>query len=247
MPWTSANCVTAPGGVDFGAVAIAGLYENLWGRLLGDQPATKVSITYPADGQTEIPSTGWVANFGPGSHPNRGPATNRIAAVLTYSRPYVASASDPTTHIPQELPAGAMTLTDTGTGQPVALMAGYPKSVPYGADAGEHMIAIQPAGDLTVCTTYEVAVTDALVDADLEPVTPMSWRFTTDGCPPPSSSTTTTSTSTTSTSTTSTSTTTTVVDPADSTTSSTAASAVRAVSASAAPAAAVQAIPTFTG
>lgn len=247
MPWTSANFVTAPGGVDFGAVAIAALYENLWGRLLGDQPPTKVSITYPADGQRDIPSTGWVADFGPGSHPNRGNATNRIAAVLSYSRPYVADASDPTTHIPQQLPDGAMTLTDTTTGLPVPLMGGYPRSVPYGADAGEHMIAIQPAGDLAVCTTYEVAVTGALVDADLEPVTPMSWRFTTDGCPPPTSSTTTTSTSTsTSTSSaTSTSTSTTVTDPTSST-SSTTSVAVRSTVA-AAPAAAVRATPRLTG
>lgn len=195
MPWTSANYRTAPGGVEFGAVAIAALYENLWGRLLGDQPPTEVSITYPADGQTDIPATGWVANFGPGSHPNRGPATNRIAAVLTYSRPYVASAADPTSHIPQQLPDGAMTLTDTSTGLPVPTMAGFPRSVPYGPDAGEHMIAIQPAGDLAACTTYEVAVTEALLDADLEPVTPMTWRFTTDGeCPEPTTTTTSTTT-----------------------------------------------------
>jgi hypothetical protein len=217
MPWTSANFVTAPGGVDWAAVAIAGVYETLWGRLLGEQPATEVSITYPADGQTDIPSTGWVANFGPGSHPDRGPATNRIAAVLTYSRPYVADASDPTTHVPQELPAGAMTLTDTSTGLPVPLMAGYPRSVPYGADAGEHMIAIQPAGDLGICTTFEVTVTEALVDANLDPVVPMSWRFTTDGdCPPPTTTTTTTTTP--STTTTSTSTVTTTVIPSTTTT-----------------------------
>ena len=247
MPWTSDNYITAPGGVDFAAVAIAALYENLWGQLLGDQPATKVSITYPADGQTDIPSTGWVANFGPGSHPDRGPATNRIAAVLSYSRPYVANAADTTTHIPQQLPDGAMTLTDTETGLPVPLMGGYPKSVPYGADAGEHMIALQPAGDLAACTTYEVAVTEALLDADLEPVTPMTWRFTTDGdCPPPTTTSTTTSTTIPSSTTTSTSiaptTSTTAVDPTTTT------AAVRSATAAAAsPAAAVRAAPRFTG
>ena len=260
MPWTSDNYVTAPGGVDFAATAIAALYENLWGQLLGEQPATEVSITYPADGQTDIPSSGWVANFGPGSHPDRGPATNRIAAVLSYSRPYVASAADTTTDIPQQLPDGAMTLTDTETGLPVPLMGGYPKSVPYGADAGEHMIAIQPAGDLAACTTYEVAVTAALLDADLEPVTPMSWRFTTDGaCPPPTTSTTTTSTTSVPSSTTTSSTTsTTAVDPLttvpSTTTTSTPAStttttaAVRSARAStAAPATAARAAPRFTG
>ena len=243
MPWTSANMITAPGGVDFGAVAIAGLYDNLWGRLLGDQPATAVSITYPAPGQVDIPSTGWVADFGPGSHPNRGPATNRIAAVLTYSRPYVADASDTTTHVPQQLPPGAMTLADTATGLAVPLMAGYPKSVPYTADPGEHMIAIQPAGDLAACATYEVAVTEALLDADLEPVTPTAWSFTTDGCPdvPPSSSTT-TSTSTTSTSSTSTSTTSTTVASTSAPTAPTVPTA-----ASVEPAVAVRVTPRLTG
>jgi hypothetical protein len=198
MPWTSANFLTAPGGVEFGAAAIAALYENLWGKLLGDQPPTEVSITYPLDGQSGVPATGWVANFGPGSHPNRGPATNRIAAVLTYSRPYVEDASDPNTHIPQELPAGSMALVDTTNGLPVPLMAGYPKSVPYGPDAGEHMIALQPAADLHACTTYLVRVTEALLDANLDPVRPTQWRFTTDGCPdlPPTTSTTSTTSTT---------------------------------------------------
>jgi hypothetical protein len=201
MPWTSANMVTAPGGVEWAAVAIAGVYENLWGRLLGDQPATEVSITYPAPGQEGIPATGWEASFGPGSHEGRGPATNRIAAVLTYARPYVPLAPGPGS-VPQQLPAGSMVLTVAETGAVVPLQPGYPRSVPYGADAGEHMIALQPAADLSPCTTYRVAVTGALVDANLEPVVPTSWTFTTDGCPDPPPTTTTTTTTAASTTTT---------------------------------------------
>ena len=44
MPWTSAHLIDAAGGVDFGADAIAGYYETLWGDLLGDVPPTRVSL-----------------------------------------------------------------------------------------------------------------------------------------------------------------------------------------------------------
>ena len=184
MPWTSAHMITAPGGVDFAARAIAAEYENLWGRLLGDQPATRVSVTYPADGQTDVPTTGWDrASFDPGSHPEGGGARNRIAAALTYSRPYVADAADATSHIVPQLPDGAMTLVVDATGVAVPLKDGYPKSVPYSPDAGEHVLDIQPAADLTPCTTYRVAVTNHLIDANQRPVVPTSWTFRTDGCP----------------------------------------------------------------
>ncbi|OWY60457.1 hypothetical protein B7486_69080, partial [cyanobacterium TDX16] len=36
MPWTSANLVTAPGGIDFGAAAIAPQMESMWAALLGE-------------------------------------------------------------------------------------------------------------------------------------------------------------------------------------------------------------------
>ena len=58
-------------------------------------------------------------------------------------------------------------------------MAGWPRSVPYGADAGEHMIGIQPAGDLAPCTWYRAGVTANLVDARNQAVTPMTWDFRT--------------------------------------------------------------------
>jgi hypothetical protein len=175
MPWTSHNMVTAPGGVNFAAKAIAGEWNAMWGRLLGSQPATSVSITYPADGQLRIPATGWNRSFQPGSARGRGGARNRITAVLTYARPYTGSQGT----VSNELPAGSMTLVERDTEAAVPIMAGYPRSVPYGADAGEHMVDIQPATDLKPCTWYRAGVTANLVDARNQPVTPMSWEFRT--------------------------------------------------------------------
>ncbi|MBI2705510.1 MAG: Ig-like domain-containing protein [Actinobacteria bacterium] len=243
MPWTSANVVTAPGGVNFGAKAIAAEYEVLWGRLLGNQPPTSVANNYPANGATDVPATGWERTFGPGSYPDRGGARNRIFASLSYARPYIPTTGDQTTVISNELPAGAMTLTNEDTGAPVPVMAGYPKSVPYGSDAGEHSIDIQPASNLDPCTNYRVDVTASLLDARQLPVTPMQWSFRTDGCVQPS---TTTSSAPSTTSTAASSTTT----PGSSSPSSTAAvSPTNATTDPSQPVAAqpVTAVPRFTG
>jgi hypothetical protein len=189
MRWTSSHVVTAPGGVRFAARAIAAAWANLWGRIQGEQPATEVSVTHPADGETGIPATGWDrTDFQPGSAPDRGGARNRITAVLSSTLPYLPLASTPG-GIDEELPTGAMTLTDIGTGDPVALRPGYPRQVPYGAESGEHVIDLQPGTDLAPCTSYRVDVTEVLVDANGDPVTPHSWTFTTDGdaCPGPAS------------------------------------------------------------
>lgn len=181
MPWTSSNLTSAPGGVAFAAAAIAPEYEALWGRLLGEQPATEVSVTYPADGQVGVPATGWERSFQPGSAPGGGGAENRIAAALTYSLPYAPTATGGP-DVPEQLPPGAMTLTEVATGDQVAAQPGYPRVVPYGADSGAHMIGFQPAEDLQPCTEYRVDVTSALVDAQGEPVEPRSWTFRTGGC-----------------------------------------------------------------
>lgn len=192
MPWMSANLVTAPGGVDFAATAIAGYWSSLWGRLEGAQPATSVSITYPAPGQRGIPATGWDrAEFLPGSARGRGGAQTRITAVLTSARPYVPGSGGPA--VSQELPAGGMTITDVATGAPVALKSGFPRSVPYGNDAGEHVIDVQPAADLDACTTYrvDVGVDSPVLDARGVAIEPYSWTFTTrcadDAAPSPTS------------------------------------------------------------
>ncbi|WP_426572515.1 DUF4214 domain-containing protein [Aquihabitans sp. McL0605] len=175
MPWTSHNLVTAPGGVDFAATAIAGVWNALWGKLNGSQPKTSVSITYPADGDRRVPAGGWVRNHQPGSARGRGGARNRIAAVLTYSRPYTGSAGT----VSDALPAGSMTLNERDSGDPVAIEADWPRSVPYGSDAGEHMIDIQPAADLEPCTWYRAGVTSNVHDARNEPVVPTTWDFRT--------------------------------------------------------------------
>jgi hypothetical protein len=181
MPWMSANLVTAPGGVDFAATAIAGAWDSLWGRLRGNQPPTKVSITYPAPGETGVPATGWDrASFQPGSSRGRGGARNRIAAVLTAARPYTGASGG--IAVSDELPVDSMTITDVATGDPVPLKSGYPRSVPYGSSSGERMIDTQPAENLAACTWYrvDVSVTAPVSDARGEAVVPYSWQFQTE-------------------------------------------------------------------
>src|SRR5690606_27075488 len=67
-------------------------------------------------------------------------------------------------------------------GSPVPLMSGYPRTVPYGGDAGQHLIDVQPASDLAPCTWYriDVGVDVPLLDADGEAVNPHTWSFRTD-------------------------------------------------------------------
>lgn len=180
MPWMSANMVTAPGGVEFASTAIAGYWEYLWGRLTGDVPATRVSITYPAPGQTDVPATGWDRpSFQPGSSRGRGGARTRITAVLTSAMPYQRVGGPPVTN---QQPAGSMTIRDRQTGAQVPLRAGYPRAVPYGADSGEHMIDVQPDANLQPCRWYDVSLgVDApLPDSRGLPVTPHEWAFRTE-------------------------------------------------------------------
>lgn len=180
MPWMSSNLVTAPGGVDFASTAIAGYWETIWGRLLGDQPATRVSITHPAPGQTDLPATGWDrASFQPGTSPGRGGAVTRITAVLTHSLPYRVPGG---ANVSNQLPAGTMTVTDRSTGEPVAIKSGYPRIVPYTADPGEHLVDVQPAANLDPCRWYDIdlGVAVPMIDATGEPVTPYSWSFRTE-------------------------------------------------------------------
>lgn len=182
QPWLSAHLVTGPGGVRFAAKAIAANWDTLWGRLLGDQPATGVAVTYPASGEVDVPATGWTrSSFQPGSSPDRGGATNRITAVLSSSLDYRPTVDSPGS-IATLLPPGAMTLTEATSGDPVPIRSGYPRVVPYNPEAGEHTIDIQPDGDLDPCTEYRVDVTEALLDAEDAPAVPHSWTFRTDGC-----------------------------------------------------------------
>ena len=162
-----------------------------------------MSITYPAPGQTGVPATGWDRDsFQPGSDHGRGGARNRIVAVLTSARPYTgASGGIP---VSDELPAGSMTITNESTGEQVPLKSSYPRSVPYGSDAGEHVIDTQPADNLTACTWYRVDVSSQtpVLDARGSIVTPYSWQFQTECDETGSTTTTTLASPTTSTSTT---------------------------------------------
>ncbi len=180
MPWTSAHLIQAPGGIDFAADAIAAYYETLWGDLLGAVPPTRVAATAPFDGQVNVPATGWTGGYSAGSHAGNKGGLTRIAAALSSALPYRPLANQGS--LPNALPADALRLRDTETGELVAPAGGYPRIVPYNPEAGEHMIAFQPASDLVPCRWYEVETTAALVDARQLPVTPATWRFQTSGC-----------------------------------------------------------------
>jgi hypothetical protein len=180
MPWTSVHVIDAAGGVAFGAHAIAGYYETLWGELLGDVPPTRVGATAPLDGQVNVPATGWIGGYSPGSNPGNHGGITRIAAALSSALPFHAQAGQGSQ--PGELPADALRLRDLETGQLVAAANGYPRIVPYNPEAGEHVVAFQPAGDLAPCRWYQVETTTVLVDARQQPVIPSSWRFQTSGC-----------------------------------------------------------------
>src|SRR6185312_6777873 len=102
MPWTSAHVVGAAGGVDFGARAIAGYFETIWGELLGDVPPTRVAATAPFDGQVNVPAGGWTGGYAPGSNPGNSGGLTRIAAALSSALPFHAQAGQGSQ--PSELP-----------------------------------------------------------------------------------------------------------------------------------------------
>lgn len=176
MPWMSHHLVDGPGGVQFAATSIAGQWDHQWARLLGRDEPTTVSNHYPADDDRGIPATGWVRTYLPGSDRGRGGARTRIMVSVTDALPFGRAGGPAESTL---LPAGSMTITDESTGDPVPIMDGYPKAVPYGAGAGTHSAAVQPAVDLTPCTWYRVDTTEALLDADGDAVTPTSFRFRT--------------------------------------------------------------------
>lgn len=176
MPWMSENLVTAPGGVEYAARSIAGQWEALWAQILGEPQRTRISNTYPADTETGIPASGWIRTYLPGSHRGRGGARTRISASLTYSLPYREPGGP---GVSNQLPAGAMILSERDTGAVLPTLASFPRAVPYTADPGEHTIGIQPGVELEPCTWYQVDVTEALLDARHEPVEPYSWSFRT--------------------------------------------------------------------
>jgi hypothetical protein len=182
MPWTSAHLTSASGGVDWAARAIAGYFDALWGDLTGHRLPTTVSVTAPRTGAVNVPATGWVGSYSPGSNDGNHGGLTRIAAALTRALPFNAQAGQGS--VPSELPAGSVRLRDLRTGQLVPAAAGYPRIVPYNPEAGEHVVAFQPAGDLAPCRWYQAETTRDLVDSRGRSVLPASWRFRTSGCQP---------------------------------------------------------------
>jgi hypothetical protein len=180
MPWTTEHLTSASGGVGFAADAIAGYYEHLWGRLLDAPSTTRVAAVAPAPGARRVPATGWVGSYHPGSNAGNQGGQTRIAAALSSALPFNAQAGGGP--VDAELPGDTFRLRVAGSGAPVPAQAGYPRIVPYGPEAGEHVIAFQPAADLAPCTSYRAEVTPALLDADGRSVAPFAWTFRTSGC-----------------------------------------------------------------
>ncbi len=183
MPWTSAHMTSAAGGVEWAARAVAGYFDVLWGDLIGRPVPTTVSATAPRNGQVDVPATGWVGSYSPGSNDGNQGGLTRIAAALTRALPYPRGKPVRAPYR-TSCPAGSVRLRDLTTWRLVPPAAGYPRIVPYNPEAGEHEVAFQPAADLAPCRWYQVETTRALVDSRGRSVLPASWRFRTSGCRP---------------------------------------------------------------
>ena len=151
MPWSSANFVEAPGGVEWSARAIARYYEALWQKLQGRDPDPEVAAVYPADGAKGVPVEWPAGKWSPGPHTGGG--ENRIIAVLS-------KAVWPPSVTPE-----SFYLEEKG-GRRVPLAAGFPRVGPYGATDGTHSLMIYPAGDLRSCRRYTAVLTTAVRDWD---------------------------------------------------------------------------------
>ena len=168
MPRSAAAFVTAPGGVDFSARAIAGYYDALWRKLVA--PATaipKVVATYPPDGARGVPVVWQPAKTAPG--PATGGGELRVWAALGH-----AVAADSLT--------GETFAVFGPDGQRVDPLPGFPRLGPWGP-YGTHSMLWYPAGDLAPCTRYTAVVGTGIRDlAGRSLPAEKRWSFTTAGC-----------------------------------------------------------------
>jgi hypothetical protein len=150
MPWSSANFVTAPGGVEFSAQAIAGYYRTLWRKLTEDEhPAPEVVAIHPADGAVDVPTQWQPAKTSPG--PASGGGDLRVWAAL-------GSAVEPSSVTPD-----SFKLLDAN-GEPVPPRPGFPRPGPWGAEGGTHSLLFYPDGNLEPCGEYTAVLTTGLLD-----------------------------------------------------------------------------------
>jgi hypothetical protein len=166
MPWSSANFITAPGGVEWSAHAIAGYYEALWRKLTApDQAVPKVVSIYPVDGATGVPTQWQPAKTAPG--PASGGGDLRIWAALGH-------AVDPASVTPD-----SFKLLDAD-GEPVPPRPGFPRPGPWGADGGTHSLLFYPDVDLEPCSAYTAVLTTGLKDLSGLPLeAEKRWSFRT--------------------------------------------------------------------
>jgi hypothetical protein len=169
MPWSSANFVTEPGGVDYTARAIAGYYEAVWRKLTEpDHPAPRAVAVHPEPDATGVPHVWQPPRTSPGPHTGGG--EQRVLAVLS-------NAVDPASVGPDSF---RLLAPDDA---PVPPLAGFPRAGPYGADQGTHTLLYYPAVDLEPCTRYTAVLTTALRDLAGAPLEDeRRWSFTTRGC-----------------------------------------------------------------
>ena len=170
MPWSAANFVTEPGGVDDVGHAIDGYFgAHVAQAARRGAPAPRVSARYPAPGSTGVPAAGWLpARTAPG--PSVGGAQHRILFALSGA---VA---------PESLNPATVRLVDPG-GADVPQLPGFPQAGPYGGDAGTHSVMLYPAQDLEPCARYTVVVTRGVRDILGTPLGhDVRWRFAT-ACP----------------------------------------------------------------
>jgi hypothetical protein len=167
MPWSSANFVTAPGGVDFTAQAVAGYYEALWRKLTQpEHPAPRPVAIYPADGAQDVPTQWQPARTAPG--PATGGGDRRIWVAL-------GNAVEPSS-----VNADSFKLLDP-TGEPVPPLPGFPRPGPWGSDGGTHSLLFYPDTNLAPCSEYTAVLTTGVLDLDGAPLADeLRWSFRTD-------------------------------------------------------------------
>lgn len=169
MPWSSANFITAPGGVEWSAQAIAGYYQALWLKLTApEQAVPKVVSVHPVDGASEVPVVWHPAKTAPG--PATGGGDLRVWAALGH-------AVEPSSVTPETF------YVLDANGEKVAPLSGFPRPGPWGADGGTHSLLFYPAENLEPCSGYTAVLTTGLTDLSGRPLEgEKRWSFRTEGC-----------------------------------------------------------------
>ena len=165
MPWTTAHVTSSAGGVDFGARRDRRATTTGCGRACSAcRTARTVSAVAPAPGSAQRPGHRVDRRYAPGSNPGNPAASpgSRPRSPRRCRSTRMAGGGP----VPSELPADAFRLRVATTGALVPAKAGFPRIVPYNPEAGEHVVAFQPAADLRRARATAPRSPAALVDAE---------------------------------------------------------------------------------